>query len=333
MFLLKRIKLILTGGTIGSRIDERGNISPSAEPMLLKYCSETIKYSAEFEVSEPFSVLSENMTASHREALIKELLKLEKCPVDGVIVAHGSDTLCYTAALISMATRHLPFPIVFIASDKVLSDPASNGRANFESAVTLIKSSTLHRGTFICYRDKSGENSVYLGTRLCSAEPIFDSFLPFDGSRLGVTQNGDFYPENTPLINEINREKEAVISGDFKLSDDILLTFSSPCFYPERLNLEGITAVINYGYHCGTGNEKGLLALAENCKKADIPLYLASFKDKDAPVYESLAELLKMENVKRLYNISPESAAAKVCLAHSVNPEILEKNLFFEEIC
>ncbi len=329
---MKRIKLILTGGTIGSRIDEQGNISPAAEPMLLRFCSETFKNTADFDISEPFSVLSENMTAAHRETLIKELLKAEMSGIDGVIIAHGSDTLCYTAALVSMATRHLPFPVVFIASDKVLSDPTSNGKANFESAVTLILSGAFKGGCLICYRDKSGENSVYLGTRLCSAEPIFDSFVSFDGSRLGFTENGKFYPENEALTEEINREKEAIIKGDFSLSDDILLTFSSPYFYPERLSLEGISAVINYGYHCGTGNEKGLLSLAKKCKEQNIPLYLASFKDKNAPVYESLAEVLKMENVWRLYNISPESAAAKVALAHSIGEEILGKNLFFEEI-
>ncbi len=330
---MKRIKLILTGGTIGSRIDEQGNISPAAEPMLLMFCSETIKNTADFDISEPFSVLSENMTAAHRETLIKELLKAENNGIDGVIIAHGSDTLCYTAALVAMATRHLPFPVVFIASDKVLSDPDSNGRENFESAVTLIKSGIVKRGCFICYRDKSGENSVYLGTRLSSAEPIFDSFMPFDGSRLGITSNGMFYPENNRIIDEINLEKEAVIKGDFTLSDDILLTFSSPYFYPDRLSLDGLSAVINYGYHCGTGNEKGLLSLAEKCSYKNIPLYLASFKDKDAPVYESLAEVLKMKNVTRLYNISPESAAAKVSLSVAVSPEILQKHLFFEEIC
>lgn len=329
---MKRIKLILTGGTIGSRIDEQGNISPAAEPMLLKYCPDTVRQSADFDISEPFSVLSENMTAAHRELLIKELLKSEKSGIDGVIIAHGSDTLCYTAALISMATRHLPFPVVFIASDKVLSDPTSNGISNLESAVTLILSGAFKHGCFICYRDKSGENSVYLGTRLCSAEPIYDSFVPFDGSRLGVTVNGEFYPENSLLIDEINREKEAIINSELSLFDDILLTFSSPYFYPERLSLEGISAVINYGYHCGTGSEQGLLALAKKCKEQNIPLYLASFKDKDAPIYESLAEVLELENVKQLYNISPESAAAKVALAHSISEGILKKNLFFEEI-
>ncbi len=332
---MKRIKLILTGGTIGSRIDENGNISPTGEPILLSACKSIIGNCASFEVLEPFSVLSENMTMNERECLIREILALEKCDIDGVIVAHGSDTICFTAALASMALRHLPFPVIFIASDKVLSDPTSNGRDNFESALTLIEDRAFRRGTFISYKDKSGENSVYLGSRLCSAEPLFDAFTPFDGKPLGKTENGRFVYNVAPLnpsIKEINAERKPIIGEDFSLKDNVLMVHSSPALDVERLDISGLCAVINYGYHCGTGNEKGLISLAQRCKKENIPLYLASFKDKTSPVYESLAKVLKMENVIRLYNISPESAFAKVTLAHSLGTSLLEEKLFFEEI-
>jgi L-asparaginase len=331
---LKKIKLILTGGTIGSRIDELGNISVSAEPILLKYSDEKLKNSAEFEVSEPFRVLSENMTMADRECLIREILAAEGL-FDGVIVAHGSDTLCYTAALVSMAARHLSCPVVFIASDKVLSDPLSNGISNFESAVTLITSGIFSRGTFICYKDKNGENSVYLGTRLSSAEPLFDSFLPFDDSRIGVVKSGNFYYESgrfNPSIEEINTPRKPIIKGKFSLKDSVLMTHSSPAFDLCRLDIKGLSAIINYGYHCGTVNESSMLALAKRCESEGVDVYLASFKDRTAPVYESLSEILRQKNVKRLYNISPESAFAKVVLAYSLDKELLSENLFFEEI-
>ena len=334
MFRLKRIKLILTGGTIGSRIDESGNISVSAEPLLLKYSDERLRKSAEFEVSEPFCVLSENMTMADRECLIREILAAEGL-FDGVIVAHGSDTICFSAALVSMAVRHLSCPVVFIASDKVLSDPESNGTSNFESAVTLITSGIFSRGTFICYKDKNGENSVYLGTRLSSAEPLFDSFLPFDDSRIGVIRSGKFYYESgrfNPSIEEINALREPIIEWEFTLKDSVLMTHSSPAFSLDRLDTRGLSAIINYGYHCGTVDESSMLALAKRCEAEGVDIFLASFKDKNAPIYESLSEILKQKNVKRLYNISPESAFAKVVLAYSLDKELLSENLFFEEI-
>lgn len=332
---MKRIKLILTGGTIGSRIDADGNISPSALPLLLTHCGKSVENIAEFDVLEPLSVLSENMTMADREVLINEILKTDTSMLDGIIIAHGSDTLCYTAALVSMAARHIDIPIVFIASDKVLSDPDSNGPDNFLSAVTIIADGTLKRGCFICYKDINGQNSVYLGTRLCSAEPIFDSFAPFDKARLGYAENGRFVFEEgcfNPSLSEINSARSPIVSDEIKLYDTVLMTSSSPAFDITRVNTDGLSAVINYGYHCGTTDEERMLRFANRCESEGITLYLASFKDENAPVYESLKEILQFSNVKRLYNISPESAYSKAVLAASLGDELLSQNLFFEKI-
>lgn len=332
---MKRIQLILTGGTIGSRIDAAGNISPTAEPLLLSYCKEMVDSVAEFDVVEPLSVLSENMTLNDRERLINTLLKTDTSHLDGIIIAHGSDTLCYTAALTSMAARHIDIPIVFIASDKVLSDPLSNGPDNFLSAVTLISNRTFKRGCFICYKDVNNENSVYLGTRLCSAEPLFDSFYPFDKARLGYTENGKFIKEENhfnPSIEEINTERKPIVNKKISLNDTVLMTNSSPAFDVTRINTDGLSAVINYGYHCGTTDKYRMLRFVHRCESKGITVYLASFKDKNAPIYDSLSEILKFPNVKRLYNISPESAYAKVVLATSLGNGLLDKNLFFEKI-
>ena len=332
---MKKILLILTGGTIGSRIDADGNISPTAQPLLLSLCKNAYENRAEISVSEPFCCLSENMTTAEREALIKEIIAHKNAGFDGIIVAHGSDTLCYTASLAAMALRWFSVPVVFIASDYVLSDSRTNGKANFESAVDLICDGSLMRGTFICYRDERGENSVYLPTRLISAEPMFDSFTPADKTRFGKMENGRFVYENSPLnptVSEINAEREAVCGDDFTLADNVLLIHSSPYFDPMRLDLCGVSAVINYGYHCGTVSEISFLPFAKRCEELGITIYMASFKDPDAPIYESLKEILNCKNVKRLYNITPEAATAKITLAHSANLNILDEELYFEEI-
>ena len=59
---------------------------------------------------------------------------------------------------------------------------------------------------------------------------------------------------------------------------------------------------------------------------------MASFKNPDAPIYESLKDILSAENVKRLYNITPEAAVAKVTLAHSTDLKLLDEELYFEDI-
>lgn len=332
---MKKILLILTGGTIGSRIDSNGNISPSSEPMLLNVCRDKLSNKAEFEVCEPLCVLSENMTFKEREILIREILAANTDLYDGIIVAHGSDTLTYTASLTAMALRHISVPIVFIASDRVLSDPLSNGPDNFMSAVTLITDGTVKRGCYICYKNLEDINTVYLATRLCESEPFFDSFHSFDGTYFGYTENGTFiYNENkfNPSIEDVNSPKEKIISDSFTLANSVSMLHSSPAFDYKRYDIKGLSAVINYGYHCGTVDEKSFLKFAKTCLKENVDIWLASFKEPNAPIYESLTEILALPNVHRLYNISPESAYSKIILAYSLDKSIINNNLFYENL-
>lgn len=332
---MKKILLILTGGTIGSRIDENREISPSKEPLLIKLSRDKVSELAEFSVLEPLCVLSENMSLSDRELLINEILKQNTEIYDGIIVAHGSDTLTYTASLTAMALRHVNIPIVFIASDRVLSDPKSNGIDNFLSAVTLITDGTVKRGCYVCYKNHENLNTVYLATRLCESEPFFDSFHSFDGTYFGYTENGGFvYNDNelNPTLEEVNSPKTKIITGKLSLTPSVSMLHSSPAFDYERYVTQGLSSILNYGYHCGTVEEKAFLSFAKRCQKENVDIWLASFKDPTAPIYESLSEILSLPNVKRLYNISPEAAYSKLLLAYSTDKDILNQNLFYESI-
>lgn len=332
---MKKILLILTGGTIGSRIDNNGNISPSSEPLLLNKCRSKLPADIEFSVLEPLCVLSENMTLKDRESLIQEVLKADTNLYDGIIIAHGSDTITYTASLTAMALRHIEIPIVFIASDKVLSDPLSNGPDNFISAVDFITDGVVKRGCYICYKDSVDRNAVYLATRLCESEPIFDSFHSIDNTYFGTTENGKFIYNNhhlNPTIAEINKPKARIIPNDFKLKPIVSMLRSSPAFDYSRYNINGLSAIVNYGYHCGTTPEKCFLEFAKDCNDKKVDVWLASFKDPEAPIYDSLSRILSLPNVHRLYNISPEAAYSKILLAYSVNKSIINDNLFFENL-
>ena len=332
---LKNILLILTGGTIGSRIDENGNISLSEDPLLLKVCHNKVRKKAKFTVIEPLSVLSENMSLKDRETLIREILKTDISTFQGIIIAHGSDTLTYTASLCAMALRHINIPIVFIAADLVLSNPKSNGRDNFISAVNLICDGAVKQGCYICYKDNKNRNTVYLATRLCEAEPIFDSFKSVDGTYFGITKYGRFIYNHHPLnpsLKAVNAPKERIANDSITLKPVVSMLHSSPAFDYERYNTKSLSAILNYGYHSGTVDEEKFLPFAKECDKENIDIWLASFKDKDTPIYESLAQIVSLLNVHRLYKISPEAAYSKLVLTYSIDKKLRNDNLFFENL-
>jgi len=88
------VKLFGTGGTIASRLDYRtGAVIPAfspgelygAVPELADYCN--------LETEKVFAVFSENMGPAQYILLAKAIGKEIKKGVEGIVVAHGTDTL------------------------------------------------------------------------------------------------------------------------------------------------------------------------------------------------------------------------------------------------
>ena len=103
-----KILVIFTGGTIGSVVSENC-ISPDfGQPYKLieEYYKQKIseKYRDIFDTCVPYTLLSEDLTGEYLAKLgacIKENLNKD---YDGIIVAHGTDTLQYSAVMTGYLT-------------------------------------------------------------------------------------------------------------------------------------------------------------------------------------------------------------------------------------
>ena len=97
-----KILVIFTGGTIACNIEN--NIidanSDTAYDILRLYNSTVGENSQniEFDVKQPFTILSENYTSNTYNILIDYLYSCNFDEYNGVIITHGSDTLSYTSA-------------------------------------------------------------------------------------------------------------------------------------------------------------------------------------------------------------------------------------------
>ena len=96
-----KILTVFTGGTIGST-KSGGIISPDSKNSykLLEMYSKKDK-KVEFTAVQPLNILSENMNGKFLTQLYKCISSYDLSRFDGVIVAHGTDTLQYTAAYLS----------------------------------------------------------------------------------------------------------------------------------------------------------------------------------------------------------------------------------------
>ena len=107
-----KILLLLTGGTICSFGDEQGNRRDvdiqKAKALLLQYFEESDSPCAhqKFEVVTVLNTLSENMTIPKWNELLRFLKKCDFSQYRGIVIAHGTDTMAYTAAALSYMVQN-----------------------------------------------------------------------------------------------------------------------------------------------------------------------------------------------------------------------------------
>jgi len=134
---LPRVTIISTGGTIASRVDYRtGAVRPALTASDLYSVVPELTDVAQIDAQILLSLLSENITPSHWTEIAKTVSRQISDGVDGVVVAHGTDTMGYTAAALSFALQNLPVPVILVGSQRSADRPSSDAATNLIGAVT-----------------------------------------------------------------------------------------------------------------------------------------------------------------------------------------------------
>ncbi len=149
--MLKKILIVHTGGTLA--IDTRSKNADTADRFIaeiLTYLPE-IRKIAELKMVTPMSIDSSNITTSHWEKLGKIIFQ-ELPNYDGIVVIHGTDTMCYTACALSFMISHLNKPIILTGSQLPLTRIRSDARSNLTDAIEMATWPITEVG--ICFHHK-----------------------------------------------------------------------------------------------------------------------------------------------------------------------------------
>jgi glutamyl-tRNA(Gln) amidotransferase subunit D len=133
---LPKISIISTGGTIASRIDyiTGGVYAAMSSRDLLSIVPELADI-AQIEADILYSVMSENINPDHWEGMAKRVAEKIKQGADGVIITHGTDTMGYSTAALTLAIQNLPVPIIFVGSQRSSDRPSSDSATNLVAVV------------------------------------------------------------------------------------------------------------------------------------------------------------------------------------------------------
>ncbi len=131
---LPNISLITTGGTITSKVDYKtGGVYALSKPEELLAQIPEISKVTNLKIINPFNVMSEDMEPRHWQKLATLVEKeLNKKEVSGVIITHGTDTLHWTSAALSLMLGKINKPVALVGGQR------SSDRGSFDGAQNLI---------------------------------------------------------------------------------------------------------------------------------------------------------------------------------------------------
>ncbi len=283
-----KILVIFTGGTIGSTVEGEYISTDNNKPyVILDKYNKSFPNRIEWITASPYTVLSENITCRTYRLLYNAVSDGLSKDYDGIIITHGSDTLQYSAAFLSLAFGNDTIPVVLVASNYVLEDERANGMENFRCAVDFIQGKH-GRGVFAAYRNSGELCKIHCGSRLMPHTAYSDD-LESLGGVYGIYNNEGFAKGETSHLEEYI----CTLPGCDMEQSGIYTVHACPGVeYPGYT--DGMKAVLLHAYHAGTlcVESDGIKSFMQQMRKNSIPVYLVGANPETA--YESCKEYEKL---------------------------------------
>ena len=132
------ILLIYTGGTIGMREDPAIQaLSPFDFSQILAEVPELAKFACRID-SYTFAPLIDSSDVEPSLWLsLAKLIESRYETYDGFVILHGTDTMAYSASVLSFMLEGLTKPVIFTGSQLPIGVPRTDGKENLISAVEI----------------------------------------------------------------------------------------------------------------------------------------------------------------------------------------------------
>lgn len=210
----KQILMVFTGGTISSRIHKMALELGTAPYYLL---ASYRKKDCVFDIIEPISVLSENITPEMYRILFSAIAKkVASRKYSAVLIAHGTDTMAYTAQLSNLLLSRLPIPVILFGSKIPPEAPDSDAPSNLKLALSL--SSQITGGVYVVSRASDRKNYVHHAGLIQSADSKTNDFSSFQNQYAGKIVRNTYTPNPDFVSPPTFREASSFLTKLKKLS-------------------------------------------------------------------------------------------------------------------
>jgi glutamyl-tRNA(Gln) amidotransferase subunit D len=191
---LPKVKVLGTGGTIASKVEYKtGAVYPSLSAEDLYESVPELSEIAIVSTRTLFNIFSEDMRPEHWSVIAKAIAEeVVKEDVSGVVVAHGTDTMGYTAAALSFALQQLPVPVVLVGAQRSSDRPSSDAALNMLGAVLIASRAPFAEVVVVMHESISDESLVVIrGTKVRKCHTSRrDAFKPVNDAPLARVLKG-----------------------------------------------------------------------------------------------------------------------------------------------
>jgi len=270
---LPRVAIISTGGTIASRVDYRtGAVRPALTASDLYSVVPELSEIATIDAQILFSIFSEDITCKNWTELAKTIAKRIEKGENGIVVAHGTDTMGYTAAALSFALQKLPVPVVLVGSQRSADRPSSDAATNLTGAVTAAAKAPFAEVVLAMHETPSDKTvTLHRGTKVRKCHTSRrDTFKSVNAKPLAKVENGNIIML-TQEFHKKNESKKLVLKPDF--DEKVTLLKFHPNFNPETIEhtvSKGYRGIILEGTGLGHISHQCLLAVRNAVEKGVI---------------------------------------------------------------
>jgi len=329
---LPKILLISTGGTIASKIDYRtGAVTPALTASELNATVPELSRIANIDTEVLFSEYSENLLPEHWIKIAEKLNSCARSEYRGIIVAHGTDTMQYTAAALAFSLSGFPKPVALVGSQRSSDRPSSDAALNLIAAVRFLVETDV-TGVFVVMHNTSSDDEIacHWATRVRKNHTSKrNAFQTIGGSPAFIIQ------DNRIEKNKLFNLPKVEYSPKIKFDNRVALVKYYPGFEPKIMDYtisSGYKAIIFEGTGLGHVGKIMYDAIEKAKKKGMFVGMTSQCIDGmvSMTVYDSGRDLLNL-GVTPLGNMIPETALVKAMWALANSKDSAEMNKIMKE--
>ena len=334
----KTIVILHTGGTIASKVDySTGAVIARYSPEEIVDMFPELEQLANIKSRLISNMSSDDMRFSHYNTMAKEVAKEIKEGADGIIITHGTDTICSSSAALSFILEGLAIPVLFVGSQRSSDRGGTDAFLNLLSAVYFMLESDFAEVGVCMHKGLSDILCVILPGLKCRKmhSSRRDAFQVINAQPYAEV---DFGHKKIHLIDSSFRKKDPKRQLQLQLFKDVKVGWlrSRPEMFASEVKafskydgllLEG-TGMGHMPIGSDKENEKILAELKKLCKKKPVVMSLQTISGRvDMNVYSPGRTLIDIGVIGNYSDMHPETAYLKLAWVLSNYPKEVKQKM------